>query len=160
VSDGLLPLNPATIPGGQIEDVEDLVGAGATPVIRQRLQVTGAVLAEVARVDNVDPAGSEYGLVVRPIVALSAGSNTTQVAASLIPVLLLAANPARKMVTMQTVPILTGGTLYLRLGGAGAISTVDLVPGAYYESPQPVFAGDIWGIWDAAIGSVNITEQT
>ena len=36
-------------------------------VYRQRVQVGGAALAEVARVQNSDPAGSAYGLVVRPL---------------------------------------------------------------------------------------------
>jgi hypothetical protein len=159
VSDGLLPLNPATIPGGQIEDVEDLIGAGATPVIRQRLQVTGAILAEVARVMNIDPTGTEYGLVVRPIIARSGTATTTQVNANLAPVLLLAANPARKQAMFQATSIITGGNLFL-LFGASSIPTVELVPGAYYELPQPVFDGAISGVWDAAIGSVSITEQT
>jgi hypothetical protein len=66
MSDGLLPLSPAS-PGGQIEDVEDLIGAGATPVVRQRCQVAGATLAEVARVRNVDPTDTDYGLVTRNI---------------------------------------------------------------------------------------------
>jgi hypothetical protein len=159
VSDGLLPLNPATVPGGQIEDVEDLIGAGATPVIRQRLQVTGALLAEVARVMDADPTGTEYALVVRPIIARSASSTTTQVAASLVAVQLLAANPARKQAMFQAVPIITGGTLFLFFG-VSLVATVELVPGAYYEMPQPVFDGEIMGIWDAAIGSVFVTEQT
>lgn len=160
MSDGLLPLNPATIPGGQVEDVEDLVGAGATPVIRQRLQIAGAILAEVSRVQNVPSDGSEYGLVTRPIAPTSSGSNTTQVAASLVSVLLLAANPTRKQAFFQATAIITGGTLYLRFGAAGAINATQLVPGALYELPAPVTTEAIYGIWDAAIGSVAITEQT
>jgi hypothetical protein len=159
VSDGLLQLNPATVPGGLIEDVEDLIGAGATPVIRQRLQVTGAVLAEVARIMNIDPTGTEYALVVRPIIARSANAVVTQEAASLTPVMLLAANPARKQAMFQATSIVTGGNLYLFFG-TNTIATVELVPGAYYELPQPVFDGAINGVWDAAIGSVLVTEQS
>ena len=159
MSDGLLPLNPATLPGGSVEDVEDLTGAGGAAVIRQRLQVTGALLAEIARVMNADPAGTEYGLVVRPVIPRSSGSITTTVAASLVAVQLLAANPARKMAMFQATPIITGGTLSLFFG-ASIIAAVELVPGAYYELPQPAFDGVITGVWDAAIGSVLVTEQS
>jgi hypothetical protein len=159
VSDGLLPLNPATIPGGLVEDVEDLIGAGGAAVIRQRLQITGAILAEIARVMNTDPAGTEYGLVVRPVIARASSAVTTQVAASLVAVQLLAANPLRKQAMFQTTPIATGGVLSLFLG-ANIIATVELVPGAYYELPQAIWDGAITGIWDAAIGSVLVTELT
>lgn len=69
MADGILPLNGVAIPGGLNEDVEDLVGAGGAPVIRQRIQWTGALLAEVARVMNESPLGDEYGGVVRNIPA-------------------------------------------------------------------------------------------
>lgn len=168
MADGLLELNPATLPGGQIEDVEQLNITPPTPppppggqiaVIRQRLQVVGHLYPQVAEVLDADPTGTEYALVVRPIIARSASSTTTQVAASLVAVPLLAANPARKQALFQAVPILTGGTLFLFFGSS-AFATVELVPGAYYEMPQPVFDGAISGVWDAAIGSVFITEQT
>lgn len=69
MADGLLPLNPATIPGGQSEDIETLVGAGGAAAFRQRLQVTGALLIEIARVMSLSPTGSEFGLVTRNIPA-------------------------------------------------------------------------------------------
>jgi hypothetical protein len=161
VADALLPLSPAS-PGGQIEDVESLVGALATIVVRQRIQVTGALLAEIARVMNIDPTGSEYALVTRNIQQRTATPPTiANVPAALGATLLLAANANRKMATFQAQEISSGGNLYLRLG-PGPTTTlyhVLLVPGAYYELPQPVYTGDIWGIWDAAVGYVNVGEE-
>lgn len=161
MSDGLLPLNPATIPGGQVEDVEDLTGAGGAAVIRQRLQVTGAVLAEVARVQNTDPDGHEYALVTRDIPQrITADPTLTQVPAGTSAVTLAAANPFRKRITLQTQFISGGSNLYVRLG-AGVTTTlyhVLLVPGAYYELPDPVYVGDIEGVWDGVVGFVNVGE--
>lgn len=76
MSDGLLPLSPATA-GGKIEDVEDLIGAAATPVIRQRNQVVGALLIEIARVMNLSPDGTEYALATRNIPATLKTSSLT-----------------------------------------------------------------------------------
>jgi hypothetical protein len=159
VADGILPLNGVAIPGGQNEDVEDLIGAGGAAVIRQRIQVTGALLAEIARVMNVDPTGVEYGLVTRPIQPRSSAAVVTQVNASIVRVPLLAANPLRKQAMLQTAPIITGGTLSLFFG-ANLVATVVLAPGAYYELPEPIFDGALEGVWDSLIGGVFVTELT
>lgn len=54
---------PADSTGKKISTEELTEGASTTQ--RQRIQVTGAVLAEVARVLNANPASTDYGLVVR-----------------------------------------------------------------------------------------------
>ena len=46
---------------GKSLDTELLIGG----THRERMQVTGALLAEIARVLNTDPAAADYGLVVR-----------------------------------------------------------------------------------------------
>lgn len=166
MADGTLPLNGVAVPGGETEDVEALnilppapppPPVGFISVIRQRLQVVGRLYSQIAAVLNADPSLSDYGLVVRPIVARSATESTVQIPASIVTVPLLAANPLRKQAMFQTIPILTGGTLQLFFG-ASLIATVEMVPGAYYELPEPVWDGAISGVWDAAIGSVLITE--
>ena len=49
---------------GKMLDQESLT-VGANTVHRQRQQIAGALAAEIARVMNSAPAGTEYGLVVR-----------------------------------------------------------------------------------------------
>jgi hypothetical protein len=49
---------------GKLVDAEQLT-VGANTVQRQRHEITGASASEVARVVNAQPAGTEYGLVVR-----------------------------------------------------------------------------------------------
>lgn len=65
MADSTLPLNSGA--GGKSLDTESLTGAGSVTVERQRLEIAGAALAEIARVINTTPAGTEYALVVRPI---------------------------------------------------------------------------------------------
>jgi hypothetical protein len=161
VSDGLLPLNPATLPGGKVEDVEDLIGAGGADVIRQRLQVVGALLIEISRVMNTDPVGNEYALVTRNIAQrTSIPPNVTSVAASLVNVPLLLNNPLRKGAAFQAEHITNGGNLYIKagIGATTVVYTVLLVPRAYWELPPPIYTGQIDAIWDGVIGSVKITE--
>jgi len=164
VSDGLLQLNPSTLPGGKIEDVEELIGAGGENVIRQRLQVTGATLAEIARVLNLDVDWSEYALATRPIPPRTSTEPTlTQVSASIVAAVVLPANSARKGVTFQAQDITNGSNCYLRFGAGVSTSFyhVRLVPGAYYELiSNPLYTGNIEAVWDGTIGFVNIGEIT
>jgi len=55
---------------GKKLDSESLT-IGANTVHRERLQLSGAVAAEVLAVKNTDPAGSAYGGVVRPIMVIA-----------------------------------------------------------------------------------------
>lgn len=163
MSDGLLPLNPATLPGGKIEDVEDLIGAAATPVIRQRLQVTGAVLAEVARVLNLDPQSTDYGLVVRPVVPTTSSAVPTKIDADVVVTTLLLANGNRRNATFYNAfgPGMNGN-LYIKLGAGASLTdfNVMLFPGAYYTLEEPIYDGVITGIWDAVGGFVQVAELT
>src|SRR2546430_2122005 len=64
----VLVLEPG-VPTAEI-DAEQVSAAGpqqSKPLRRERLQVSGAALLEIARVLNAAPVGTEYGLVVRPI---------------------------------------------------------------------------------------------
>lgn len=161
MSDALLPLNPATLAGGKIEDVEELIGALGTLVIRQRLQVAGATLAEIARVMNASPVGNEYALVVRPVVSVAADSDVTNVPSALANTQLLAANPLRKKACF--VNLATNGILFLKLGAGATVTscTVRILPGGYYETPDPQWQGEIDGFWTVADGDgVCITELT
>ena len=69
MSNAYLPYqNPAIV--DEKLDTEQLV-VGLNTVDRERVQVTGAAAAEIARVQNSAIAGTEYGLVTRPIFSLS-----------------------------------------------------------------------------------------
>jgi hypothetical protein len=50
--------------------------------------------------------------------------------------------------------------LYVKFGTTASTTsfTVQLAAGAYYEFPQPVFAGRVDGIWASANGSARTTR--
>lgn len=50
--------------------------------------------------------------------------------------------------------------LYLKFGATASSSsyTVQLAAGAYYEFPQPVYAGQVDGIWASANGNARTTQ--
>ncbi len=50
--------------------------------------------------------------------------------------------------------------LYVKFGTTASTSsyTVQLAAGAYYEFPQPVFAGRVDGIWASANGNARVTS--
>lgn len=50
--------------------------------------------------------------------------------------------------------------LYLKFGVTASTTshTVQLAAGAYYEFPQPVYAGQVDGIWASANGSARVTS--
>jgi hypothetical protein len=61
----------------------DIENMGGTPEkVRERVQIAGSgtVLAEIAKVINAQPAGTEYGLVVRPTSAPFATGDDTYTA--------------------------------------------------------------------------------
>jgi hypothetical protein len=60
--------NNIPIPSGQKLDTEQLT-SGINLVERQRVQIGGATLAAIAAVANTPPAGTEYGLLTRPIMS-------------------------------------------------------------------------------------------
>lgn len=50
--------------------------------------------------------------------------------------------------------------LYLKFGTTATTSsyTVQLAAGAYYEFPQPTYAGQVDGIWASANGAARVTS--
>lgn len=51
-------------------------------------------------------------------------------------------------------------TLYVKLGATASATsyTVQMAPGSYYEFPQPVYGGQVDGIWSAANGNARVTS--
>lgn len=72
---------PGTTP--RALDVEQLSGT----LLRERMQIAGALLAEVARVMNGAPVGTEYALVVRSIDQGQVADNTSVASATKLPTL-------------------------------------------------------------------------
>ena len=54
----------------------------------------------------------------------------------------------------------SAATLYLKYGTTASTTsyTVIVPPGAYYEFPQPLYAGVVHGIWSSATGAARTTE--
>ena len=50
--------------------------------------------------------------------------------------------------------------LYLKFGATASATsyTVQLSAGSYYEFPQPVYAGQVDGIWASANGNARVTS--
>jgi hypothetical protein len=50
--------------------------------------------------------------------------------------------------------------LYVKFGATASNTsyTVQLAAGAYYEFPQPVYAGQVDGIWASANGNARVTS--
>lgn len=50
--------------------------------------------------------------------------------------------------------------LYIKYGATASVTsyTVQLAAGAYYEFPQPVYAGQVDGIWTSANGNARVTS--
>lgn len=50
--------------------------------------------------------------------------------------------------------------LYLKYGATASASsyTVQVAAGAYYEFPQPVYCGEVDGIWASANGNARLTS--
>lgn len=81
------------------------------------------------------------------------------VSSSATSVALFASNPAAK--TRQVKNDSTA-VLYLKYGTTASATsyTVDLVAGAYFEFPSPLYSGAVDGIWASANGSARTTEVT
>lgn len=50
--------------------------------------------------------------------------------------------------------------LYLKFGATASTTsyTVQIAAGGYYEFPQPVYAGQVDGIWASANGAARVTS--
>lgn len=67
---------------------------------------------------------------------------------------------AQGAVNARTIYNDSSAVLYLKFGTTASTTsyTVQLAAGAYYEFPQPVFAGRVDGIWASANGSARVTS--
>lgn len=67
---------------------------------------------------------------------------------------------AANNISCRTVYNDSTAVLYLKFGATASATsyTVQLAAGAYYEFPQPVYAGQVDGIWASANGAARTTQ--
>ena len=161
MADSDIPLNPVS-PGGQNLDSELLAGQGpaGVDIQRERVQVTGAQLAQIAIVNNLLARLADMGLTVRVAGSRAETAAETTVNQNVASVTILAANLAGRI--GFSVFNNSSANLYLAMGPVAALAAfaVELVAGAYYETPFG-YAGQVTGIWDAAGGgNAQVVEYT
>lgn len=151
--------------GKKIQTFENVVGGNT--VESQATTLVDSTSVAVA-VSTSAPAGSENAIVVRNIpsgtqsVADTKASTaaTSNVAASVTTVTVLAANAARlgAMVFNDS----AAASLYLKMGASASTTsfTVLIAAGGYYELPQPVYTGNLTAVWSAANGTARVTETS
>jgi len=86
---------------------------------------------------------------------------TTTIAASAVPSVYLAANPARLGATINNDS--PNRFMYIKLGGGVGLASysVRLGPHSYYELPFPAYTGVIEGVWGPGVGGfATVTELT
>jgi hypothetical protein len=144
--------------GDRAIDNESVTGHPAGTAYRQRVEIAGAGLAEIARVKATAPVGGDQGLVVR-VLDQCATSTVTAATADTAPVTVLAANAARVGFMLHNA---STASMYLKLG-TGATSSPGgysvLIPaGDVYEMPRPTYPGAITAVWSAVNGAASVTE--
>jgi hypothetical protein len=87
-------------------------------------------------------------------------ANLTSVGASTSSVSMLPANANRRVLVI--VNDSASATLYVAFAGSSSASlyTFALTPGSTYEMGVSFYAGQVFGIWSAAVGNARITEIT
>ena len=110
-----------------------------------------------------DPVAGDWGLVVRPFGGTAPSPRGTTAVLSTVlfsnlSVVIRAANAASPGFSVKNT---STSSLWLSLSGPAAVNgpaSVELVPGAYYESPFN-FQGQCQGIWDTAVdGAALVTD--
>lgn len=157
MSNSLITTQTVTPPGTAL-DAEKLAAAGPSgeDLFRERVQITGAILAEIAAVKNAPPVGTLYGVVTREVLAQT--GTTTSVASNVANVTLLAANTSR----LGAVITNDGSqNLYVKCGATASTTSYTRKLAAAEEWELPFgYTGIIDGIWNVANGSARITEFT
>lgn len=122
-------------------DTEQLVGAGGANVERQRFQLTGAALLEIARIKNAAPGVADYGLVTRALLygANGNGLNVTGAGA-------IAADATGSEITVVNLPV--------ALGPGGGLK----VEGIAGSQAQPVSIAAALDVLDRAGRQLGIVD--
>lgn len=169
---------PVSVPGlGTIYlDAESLAIVGGVTGYRERMQIAGATLAEIARVRNSEPISTDHGLIVR---SLPAGIQQVNVVAK--PVSSTTTSPTRITVNTTASQIFAANAIRKRFLVANvgtttikfALGSVDPTQTAYHLALPPgaatddakggIYIDEMWTGRLAAIsevdGGVVLTEE-
>ncbi len=161
----VLASDQATIPVSVVDGADVTIGAKAdaknTATDTTAVSVM-SVLKQISASVQAPPSQAVTNtgtFVVQNTPATVSTSAVTSVAGNAGNVQLLASTAGRKQAMFYNE---STQILYLKLGTTASTSsyTVQLPPNGYYELPQPIYTGQIDGIWASANGNVRITELT
>lgn len=114
-------------------------------------------------VSNTAPAGTEYGLAVRPVITRASTSSVTSPVVTTVFASILAANSSAKLRIFYNGSSVSVG---LTLGGSGAVTPgMVLAPGQTWVMPQGPDGFAVWtGVVNATVSvgttTINVTEIT
>lgn len=160
-------LNPFPTTGGlPINAATETTLAGVATLSNQtngtqRAKVTDGT--NNAAVSNTAPAGTEYGLAVRPVITRASTSSVTNPTVTTVFASILAANSNAKLRIFYNPASVSVG---LTLGGSGAVVPgMTLAPGQTWVMPQgpdgfAVWSGIVNGTVAVGTASIIVTEIT
>jgi hypothetical protein len=156
-----LPVSGAFFPATQpVSGSVDVTGSSVAASILTVGQQTMANSVPVTLASNQSALTVATHAVTGSLAHLTSSTAAlTNVAASASSVQLLASTAGRRMATIHND---STATLFVKYGTTASATsyTVEMVAGAYFEFPHPVFTGRVDGIWESANGSARITEMT
>jgi len=159
VADSFIVTQTVTPPGTNL-DTESFISGGNT-LHRERIQVTGAVLLEIARVQNSVVARTEYALVTRNIPEVATAGDPAGITVSMVAVLVAAANAARKSIIISNNSVASN----MFFGSTAAVTTsgvtmgIRIAPGGMYtDSGDGLYTGDIYAIGSVAAAAPNASR--
>lgn len=140
---------------GKAEDAA--AASGDTGVAVLAVRRDAATVSASATGDYNEVRVDQYGQT-GTFPGVSGTDTLTSVTAAAASTQLLAANASRKGACFFNE---STAVLYLALAGSASTTayTVQIAAGGYYELPEPIRQGAIFGIWAAANGAVRITEM-
>lgn len=124
MSDAVVGVTQGVSPD-RLVDNESLT-VGTNTVYRQRVEVAGAAAAEIARVENAQPAAGDYGLVVRNIPTGTQAVNNTQVSGTAVDVNTGVATAGTQRVVLATPSTVLAG--YQSFTATTAATTLVTIP--------------------------------
>ena len=120
---------------------------------------TSGVLAISNSAGWVVSVSNTAGLVVYALDSAATGAVVTSIASTIGTVVLAAAQSRRVSLSIYNN---STNPLFMKMGSGAKTTdfTLMMVGSGYYEIPQPIYNGQLTGVWATANGTVLITETT
>ena len=124
--------------------------SGQLPSVAGSTFITGYSTNYVADVSSL------YELIVSPRMYSTASMSNVSASAS--SVTIKNTNSSRRSFSVFNDSTVS---LYLKFGTSASTTsfTVKVLPGQYYEMPNPLYTGAVTGVWDSATGTARVTEN-